>query len=70
VARGLGRRLRPARPARGRDWFKLVTARWFYRVFERLHRLDLEQSGDFRLIDRQSLDSLLTLRERTASCVA
>jgi len=48
----------------GETWFKLATARWFYRVFERLTGLDLEQSGDFRLIDRQSLDSLLTLRER------
>src|SRR4051812_9249366 len=48
----------------GETWFKLATARWFYRVFERLTGLDLEQSGDFRLIDRTSLDSLLTLRER------
>lgn len=45
---------------------KLWTARWFYRVFARLTGLNLvENSGDFRLLDRRALDALLSLRERS-----
>src|SRR3954469_9142529 len=37
----------------GESWFKLTTARWFYRSFARLSGLDLrENAGDFRLLDR------------------
>ncbi|MEA2350761.1 MAG: polyisoprenyl-phosphate glycosyltransferase, partial [Thermoleophilaceae bacterium] len=49
----------------GETWVKLTTARWFYRVFANLAQMDLAQnSGDFRLLDRRALDTLLTLRER------
>jgi glycosyltransferase involved in cell wall biosynthesis len=44
---------------------KLVTARWFYRLFARVAQVNLEQnSGDFRLLDRRALDALLSMRER------
>jgi dolichol-phosphate mannosyltransferase len=44
---------------------KLRTARWFYRLFAKVTRLDLAQNaGDYRLLDRRALDALLSLRER------
>jgi polyisoprenyl-phosphate glycosyltransferase len=49
----------------GETWFKLTTARWFYRLFARVTRLELrENSGDFRLLDRHALDAILAMRER------
>jgi dolichol-phosphate mannosyltransferase len=49
----------------GESPFKLVTARWFYRVFRRLTHVDLvPDSGDFRLMDRRALDALLAMPER------
>jgi dolichol-phosphate mannosyltransferase len=49
----------------GESAFKLATARWFYRLFRRLTRVDLEpDSGDFRLMDRRALDALLRMPER------
>ena len=52
------------RPGEGR--FKLLSARWFYRLMGRLAQVDLEpNAGDFRLLDRQALDALLSLRERS-----
>lgn len=49
----------------GESWFKLTTARWFYRLFDRLAQVDLHHnSGDFRLLDRRPLDALLSMRER------
>ena len=49
----------------GETRLKLATARWFYRVFAKLARIDLAQdSGDFRLMDRAPLDALLAMPER------
>jgi dolichol-phosphate mannosyltransferase len=49
----------------GESTFKLATARWFYRLFDKLAQVDLEHnSGDFRLLDRRALDALLSMRER------
>lgn len=49
----------------GESRFKLATARWFYKLFDKLAQVDLEHnSGDFRLLDRQALDALLSMRER------
>ena len=49
----------------GETAFKLLTARWFYRVFRRLTDVDLTpDSGDFRLMDRRALDALLAMPER------
>jgi dolichol-phosphate mannosyltransferase len=55
-----------AREARaGETRFKLTTARWFYRLFARVTRLDLrENAGDFRLLDRRALDAVLAMPER------
>lgn len=54
------------RSRRGESRRKLWTARWFYRAFARLTGLRLvENSGDFRLLDRRALDALLSLRERS-----
>jgi polyisoprenyl-phosphate glycosyltransferase len=44
---------------------KLITARWFYRLFSRLAQIEFEQNaGDFRLLDRAALDALGSMRER------
>jgi len=49
----------------GESRFKLTTARWFYRLFDKLAQVELQQnSGDFRLLDRRALDALLSMRER------
>ncbi len=49
----------------GESWFKLATARWFYRIFDWLTSVQLHHnSGDFRLLDRRALDALLSMRER------
>jgi len=49
----------------GESWFKLATARWFYKLFSRVTKLDLPQNaGDFRLLDRSALDAILSMRER------
>jgi glycosyltransferase involved in cell wall biosynthesis len=50
----------------GETRFKLVTARWFYRLMSKLSDIELTQnSGDFRLMDRRALDALLSMRERS-----
>jgi dolichol-phosphate mannosyltransferase len=49
----------------GESRFKLSTARWFYRLFDKLAQVELQHnSGDFRLLDRHALDALLSMRER------
>jgi glycosyltransferase involved in cell wall biosynthesis len=55
------RRHRPGETA-----FKLATASWFYKLFNKLTQVDLEpNSGDFRLLDRRALDALLSMTERS-----
>jgi glycosyltransferase involved in cell wall biosynthesis len=49
----------------GESRFKLATAHWFYSLFDRLAQVELQHnSGDFRLLDRDALDALLSMRER------
>jgi dolichol-phosphate mannosyltransferase len=49
----------------GETVFKKTTARWFYRAFRRLTKMDLAvESGDFRLMDRRALKALLGMPER------
>jgi dolichol-phosphate mannosyltransferase len=49
----------------GESRFKLATAHWFYRLFDKLAQVELQHnSGDFRLLDRRALDALLSMRER------
>jgi dolichol-phosphate mannosyltransferase len=44
---------------------KVVTARWFYRLFSWLAQVDFKQNaGDFRLLDRAALEALGSMRER------
>jgi len=50
----------------GESYFKLATARWFYKLFDRLTQVQLQHnSGDFRLLDRRPLNALLSMRERS-----
>jgi glycosyltransferase involved in cell wall biosynthesis len=49
----------------GESRFKLATARWFYKLFDKLAQVELQHnSGDFRLLDREALNALLAMRER------
>ena len=49
----------------GETRFKLMTARWFYRLFAKLTHVDLQRNaGDFRLMDRKALDAVLSMPER------
>lgn len=50
----------------GETAFKLATASWFYKLFDKLAQVDLEpNSGDFRLLDRAALNALLAMTERS-----
>ena len=49
----------------GESRFKLGTAKFFYRVIHRLSDVDIPvDTGDFRLLDRRVLDTLLAMPER------
>ncbi|HEX8340782.1 MAG TPA: glycosyltransferase family 2 protein [Tepidisphaeraceae bacterium] len=53
------------RSRRGESRFKLLTARVFYRLLSRLSDVPLvEDSGDFRLLDRRVVDALKRVREQ------
>jgi glycosyltransferase involved in cell wall biosynthesis len=48
----------------GETRFKLVTASLFYRLITRLTAVDIPRdTGDFRLLDRSVVDTLVTMRE-------
>jgi dolichol-phosphate mannosyltransferase len=54
------------RQREGETAFKLATASFFYKLFDKLAQVDLEpNSGDFRLLDRHALDALLAMTERS-----
>ena len=49
----------------GETWFKLVTAKLFYRLIHRITSVNIPlDTGDFRLMDRRVVDSLRSMRER------
>jgi glycosyltransferase involved in cell wall biosynthesis len=49
----------------GETLLKKFTARWFYRLMQRVGRVRIpENVGDFRIMSRRSVDSLLRLREQ------
>ena len=49
----------------GETWFKLLTARLFYRIIGALTDVEIPmEAGDFRLLDRQVVDDLRRMRER------
>jgi glycosyltransferase involved in cell wall biosynthesis len=48
----------------GESLLKITTAKWFYRVINRQSALEIpHDTGDFRLISRQALEALKTLRD-------
>ena len=50
----------------GETRFKLATASVFYRLMSRVSSIELApDAGDFRLMGRQALDALLSMRERS-----
>jgi len=50
----------------GETAFKLASASWFYKLFDKLAQVDLApNSGDFRLLDRRALNALLEMTERS-----
>jgi dolichol-phosphate mannosyltransferase len=49
---------------RGETWFKLFTARLFYRLIYRITDVDIPlDTGDFRLMDRKVVDQLNRMKE-------
>ena len=49
----------------GESWFKLATARLFYRFFSRVLRVNIPQdTGDFRVVSRRVVAALRQLREK------
>jgi polyisoprenyl-phosphate glycosyltransferase len=49
----------------GETWFKLVTAKVFYRLIHRITSVNIPlDTGDFRLMDRRVVDALGEMRER------
>lgn len=49
----------------GETWFKKFTARAFYRIINFISDIDIPRNtGDFRLMNRRSVDALKTLKER------
>ena len=49
----------------GETWFKRASAHWYYRILQRFADIDIPADvGDFRLLDRQAVDALCSLRER------
>ncbi len=52
------------RAREGESWLKTTTAKWFYRVMEKVGRVQLPRdTGDFRLMSRRAVNALLQLRE-------
>lgn len=48
----------------GESWFKLLTAKIFYRLIYRITDVDIPlDTGDFRLMDRKVVDALQSMRE-------
>ncbi len=50
---------------KGETWFKLTTAKIFYRLIHRITSINIPlDTGDFRLMDRRVVDSLRGMNER------
>ena len=49
----------------GETWLKKASAHWYYRILQKFADIDIPADvGDFRLLDRQAVDALCSLRER------
>ncbi|MFQ3583737.1 MAG: glycosyltransferase family 2 protein [Cyanobacteriota bacterium] len=54
------------RSRQGESWFKQLTANGFYHVIDQLSQVRIPRNtGDFRLLDRQVVEAIKQLRERT-----
>lgn len=50
----------------GESKFKLLTAKWFYRILNNLSEVPIPlDTGDFRLMDRQVVDHLIAMPEKS-----
>lgn len=50
---------------KGESWLKKATAKWFYRVLNRITSFDIPlDTGDFRIMDRKVVDQLINMPER------
>lgn len=50
---------------KGESWFKLTTAKLFYRLIYRITDVDIPlDTGDFRLMDRKVVDTMKQMKER------
>jgi dolichol-phosphate mannosyltransferase len=48
----------------GRSWFKRLTSKWFYRVFNALSDVEIQSAScDFHLLDRRVLSEMLKVNE-------
>ena len=49
----------------GETWLKKASAHWYYRILQKFADIDIPADvGDFRLLDRQAVDAICSLRER------
>ena len=49
---------------KGETWFKLATAKLFYRIINKITGVNIPlDTGDFRLLDRKAVDTLRRIRE-------
>lgn len=49
----------------GETWFKKVSAHYYYRILQKFADIDIPADvGDFRLLDRQAVNAICSLRER------
>ncbi len=52
------------RERKGETWFKLWTAKMFYRIINKITGVNIPlDTGDFRLLDRKAVDALRQIRE-------
>ena len=50
---------------KGESWFKLATAKWFYRILNALSEVKFPlDTGDFRILDRKVIDQFNGLKEK------
>ena len=49
----------------GETWFKKASAHWYYRILQKFADIEIPSDvGDFRLLDRQAVNALCSLREK------
>jgi polyisoprenyl-phosphate glycosyltransferase len=50
---------------KGESWFKLITARLFYRILAKITHIDIPlDTGDFRIMDKRVVEVLRSMPER------